>query len=262
MSLPLWKNLQRDQNDDRTIDDVINDKIDDHNDSTNAHLGSSGSGDRSLESHKTDDVLDHPAGSVVADKLTSQENVIRLNGQSTVPFSLEQGSIDLHSYGYRIKYNTSQLNGTNNKTGMPFWFPGMKTGVPAMLQFYMTTAGMRYDMNFAIAVGTLYPSEFNGFGVHVNKHDVTFFSDKAYTRYTSSSYDASGGTAHQMRMVYDPPNKQFLCYIDGDLKEKLDEGAGSYTDEGQFLNIYLDSNRNHNEATNFYDVLVAQGFHS
>lgn len=63
--MPPWYNLPKTADDNTTIDAEIDAKIATHNADSQAHLAE----DESLESHRTNPVVDHPAESVVNDKL-------------------------------------------------------------------------------------------------------------------------------------------------------------------------------------------------
>lgn len=65
MTLPLWGQLEKSSIDDETIEEAVERIIAEHNDDPEAHVQAGGS----LEAHKADDVIDHPAESVLADKL-------------------------------------------------------------------------------------------------------------------------------------------------------------------------------------------------
>lgn len=69
MSLPLWGELQKSQDNPETIEEAIIRLIGVHNDDPTSHLGEG----RSLEAHKTEGVIDHPAGSLLADKRSEKE---------------------------------------------------------------------------------------------------------------------------------------------------------------------------------------------
>ena len=66
MSIPLWGNLEKSQDDKNTIDEAIASAIAAHEADPTAHLGDN----ESLQNHKHNEIIDHPAGSVVIDKLS------------------------------------------------------------------------------------------------------------------------------------------------------------------------------------------------
>jgi hypothetical protein len=65
MTLPIWGGLEKAQDDATTIDEAIATAIAEHDDNTEAHLSSG----QSLQTHRSDVILDARAGSVVRDKL-------------------------------------------------------------------------------------------------------------------------------------------------------------------------------------------------
>ena len=64
MTLPLWGSLEKAQDDAQTIEQAIDAAIIEHENDPTAHLGAG----ESLEMHKSEPVIDHPAQSIVADK--------------------------------------------------------------------------------------------------------------------------------------------------------------------------------------------------
>lgn len=65
MGLPIWGDLDRAVNDATKIDEAIATAIAAHNSDSESHLGA----DESLETHRGSDIIDHPAESVVNDKI-------------------------------------------------------------------------------------------------------------------------------------------------------------------------------------------------
>ena len=61
----VWEDLPKSQADDTTIDEAISDALDVHNADSEAHMAALGS----LELHRENEVIDHPAESVPNDKL-------------------------------------------------------------------------------------------------------------------------------------------------------------------------------------------------
>lgn len=63
--MPPWQDLPKTQTDDEKIEEAIARYIQDHNDDPTAHVMEN----QSLEAHRTDEVVDHPAESIVNDKV-------------------------------------------------------------------------------------------------------------------------------------------------------------------------------------------------
>ena len=73
MADPVWGLLQKAQDDPETIEEAIVRLITAHEADAGAHTGAG----ESLETHKAQDIIDHKAGSVLADKDTMTEFVIK-----------------------------------------------------------------------------------------------------------------------------------------------------------------------------------------
>ncbi len=65
MGIQSWGSLQKSTEDDETIEQAIARLIAEHESDSESHLGVG----ESLEAHKTANVIDHPADSVVSDKI-------------------------------------------------------------------------------------------------------------------------------------------------------------------------------------------------
>ncbi len=65
MSVEVWQNLPKAQDDDETIEQAIDRKINAHLADVNAHLGDN----ESLQSHRASEIIDHLAQSIVNDKI-------------------------------------------------------------------------------------------------------------------------------------------------------------------------------------------------
>ena len=86
MAVTLWGLLKKSTTDSETIEDAVGRLIAEHEADPTAHLGTG----ESLAAHKSAEVIDHPAESVLADKLNSLETVI--NGPWPPVASLLPGS--------------------------------------------------------------------------------------------------------------------------------------------------------------------------
>jgi len=81
MSTVTWGELPKSQIDNQKISEAIADAIDSHNDDSAAHQSSG----QSLKSHKAESVIDHPAGSVIEDKV--KDNVVSVPKQKWDQFT-------------------------------------------------------------------------------------------------------------------------------------------------------------------------------
>lgn len=74
----VWGLLAKSQTDDTTIDEAVDAKIAVHEADPDSHLGES----ESLQSHKASAIIDHLAGSILADKMTNTDFVIQTSFDS------------------------------------------------------------------------------------------------------------------------------------------------------------------------------------
>lgn len=69
MSVETWGEMPKSQDDNQTVEERIAELIAAHNDDPESHLGDTGS----LHSHKTSEIIDHEAKSIINDKILSGE---------------------------------------------------------------------------------------------------------------------------------------------------------------------------------------------
>lgn len=117
MALPLWGQLEKDTDDPETIEEAIARLISDHEEDPEAHLGEG----ESLEQHKSEDVIDHPAGSVLADKKTASEFVYDLGAGQGDLFTAD-GIVT--TTGLRLAELETEEEGTQQSTISALAFPG------------------------------------------------------------------------------------------------------------------------------------------
>jgi hypothetical protein len=72
MTIETWGMMAKSQIDPTKIEERMTEMITEHNEDPEAHLGAG----KSLETHKSNEVLDHPQSSVVADKVSTGQNLI------------------------------------------------------------------------------------------------------------------------------------------------------------------------------------------
>lgn len=87
MTLPLWGQLQYSQEKSETIEQAIARMISEHEADPEAHLGIG----ESLEMHKKEEVIDHPAGSILPDKWSFADYDFDTNFESLSGFTISSG---------------------------------------------------------------------------------------------------------------------------------------------------------------------------
>jgi len=91
MSLPNWFGLSKTATDPQTIGEAIAAAIDDHNADSAAHMST----DEAIENHRDNEVIDHPAESVVNDKIeaNARQYVAIVDPAATENFDTIQAAI-------------------------------------------------------------------------------------------------------------------------------------------------------------------------
>jgi hypothetical protein len=104
-TVSVWGMLQKSGVDDETIEEAINRLIAVHEADATAHLGTG----ESLEAHKSADVIDHPAGSVLADKKAMTEFDFNTYFETLEPWNKEGNVTNILWPGITLSYTTEDL---------------------------------------------------------------------------------------------------------------------------------------------------------
>lgn len=158
MVLPFWGQLEKAQDDDTTLESYIASEISDHNDDPDAHLASGGS----LESHKTEGVIDHPPRSVLDDKFAWDRNFLdldfrTLDGLGTVGTVEQNGADSLYLHSANSS-TPAQVIGSSSDMDPDSKFAFSQH--PRLLGSFMRATNNNAYMEF----GMLETDEGNGFG--------------------------------------------------------------------------------------------------
>src|SRR5574343_697483 len=85
---PVWGLLGKAQDNPQTIEERIAEMISQHEEDPEAHMGAG----ESIENHRINEVVDHPAFSVFTDKLAYDRNVFESNFQTLSGFDVSSGA--------------------------------------------------------------------------------------------------------------------------------------------------------------------------
>jgi len=108
MAIQNWGALQKSADDDETIEQAIDRLIAVHEGDSTAHLGDG----ESLQAHKNEDVIDHPAFSVLDDKMAFDRNSVDLEMNSLTPFNAT-GGIEINGIKTWYIYSSSSSSPQN-----------------------------------------------------------------------------------------------------------------------------------------------------
>jgi hypothetical protein len=249
MGVQNWGALQKSADDDETIEEAINRLIAVHEGDSNSHLGVG----ESLEAHKSADVIDHPALSVVADKITKSNVILDTNFDS----------LDL--FGTSGTVNVSTLDGV---------FLGVADGGSASSylliesQYFgklidkdkdmywetsaIFTEGVSVNGSFGLVGG--YANTSNGWGFQVRQGVLW-----AYSGYASGHDDlildtVDIYTAHNYSAKYDHTLQKIHFYIDGVFVCTLNSTGSSnwYSDSTKIATISRVSTNDENLVLKYF----------
>ena len=225
MTLPLWGLLQKSQDDTSTIDEAIAAAIVEHEADPTAHLGEG----ESLQAHKSEDVIDHPPLSVVADKYAPGSvslDAIAMYGREYIQIFME--SLDRWNFsggfGDDLGSVYLQTGSTINTTqwGYPVsaLFPDWDKA-----QLFQTRMWWPSQTNCTVYLvcGPIDPgdSEAQGYGfkiVNGTLYALHIKSDgSSPTEYTTEITGVSFASSHIYRCAYYPTEK-IEFYVDGVLE--------------------------------------------
>lgn len=211
MSIPLWGQLQKAQDDSETIEEAIARMILEHEEDPEAHLGEG----ESLEMHKTEDTVDHPRGSILPDKITFQDSIFDTTFESIAGFTKSAHFATSSWPGATADYYT----GGNT----PEYLRANLTG---LLQTGTITKRLQFDTYFYIDGGTN-PHTFN-VGISnsaMTQFDIGFrvtnYALVGFARWSSSEHVTStlatltAGAFNFVRVYYDVDGGVIYFYLNG-----------------------------------------------
>lgn len=235
MALPLWGQLEKSADDNETIEEAIDRIVAEHNADTEAHLGSG----ESLEAHKTEDIIDHPAGSVLSDKQTMTEISISTIFESLDSWSVggEVDNTDLPGLQFYVEsgfvdesYISSQPQNPKNFRDDSFdmlfqiqaHFDLGASGYNANFGFFSDNSTTPTGFGFVVIDGALYGYVKNGSGSDITSEiSLTLTDDHVY------------------RVFLDSVQSKVYFFVDGSQVGVLDVPSGGWLDDGG-PNIWVD----------------------
>lgn len=226
MTLPLWGQLEKAQDDDQTIVEAIAEMIAEHEADPEAHLGSG----ESLEQHKTEGVIDHPAGSVLADKQTASETLFNL-GPGTGGVLTRSGVSSIT--GLRFLSLETEEDGTQTSQGIVLAFPGYNpfantrdSLVEIMVYFDLSGENIQ-DIWFGITNNTT-PGN-TGYGFKWDGTQVRGFARFGSTTYYTSALSVATRTLGIFRAQFVTSQNTVYFFYNGEQVGTLTHGSDDLT---------------------------------
>lgn len=224
MSDPIvWGMLPKAQDDATTIDDAIAQAIADHLDDPQAHIESG----QSLETHRANDVIDHPAGSVLADKASVTEWILNTVFETLDAWNIVGDVTNGDVAGAQL-YVEHGVTGTSKIYARP----------QTPVNFFNSASYMLYQIYARFDLSnTSYNAYFGYLTSHVSTNDGFGFQVRAGALYahvrcgtTTSETLLTGVTlsdAHIYRAQYSPAENHVVFYIDGVIIATINRPTGT-----------------------------------
>lgn len=211
MTLPVWGQQQKAQDNNQTIDQAIAAAIAVHEADDTAHLGTG----ESLEAHKTESVIDHPVGCLLPDKISFSDLSFDTTFEAITGFTTV-GNVSNSSWPGAI---LSVDDGGTETSSIKANALGILTGSTLTYNvlfdyyFYADTVGTTAIVNFGIvnnAMTTWYV------GFRLTGGNVIGFARWGGTEYTTGTLATpSAGSLVFVRVYYDYVADTIYFYVDG-----------------------------------------------
>lgn len=223
MAEPLWGNLQKAQDDPETIEEAIERLILAHEEDPTAHLGDG----ESLQAHKSEEVIDHPAGSLVPDKQSLVDVSYRPLFESLDAFS-QDGTYVANTPNGAVLGSAGVSNTAYNELWAPLNTSGFVAGwaTDCLLQFsWYASTFSNTVMYMLMGLGPNQADEFR-FGIkisggvvsaHVGYYDEAF----DYQEINSTITGVSAATQYVWRIHLDPVAENIYWYLNGTLVKTI-----------------------------------------
>ena len=243
MADPVWGQLAKAQDDDETIEEAIVRLIGTHESDSGAHTGSG----ESLETHKTQEAVDHPAGSILADKDTMTEFVIKDDLKSLDGWS-KVGDItnnDWPGVALYVEYGATNESSMYVQSTVPSSF--FNTGFDMMFQVVakFDLSNDKYEAWLGMAIDDILPSD--GFGFIFEDGETKAVFAIGSTRVFSSAITNDETKEHVYRCQFETLTGNAYFYIDGTLVATLSKPTGTGNlDVGGSMGIKVDETEDGN----------------
>lgn len=227
MSEYTWGDLPKDQVNAQLITEYVTQAILDHEANPDAHLGAG----QSLAEHRENPIIDHPAQSVVPDKLFGGDLVIKtlfdtLDNWNVIGDSYVDGWNGLNlpvEYGTT---NTSKISGSMFANGEIFL---------AVSDIYFETQGIWSGSNSHVNAWfgflSTYTTANNGFGFQVRNGVLYAQINFHTTTHEQSLGSVDIGQSHFYSAKYVYADQKVYFYVDAVLVATLDANPGVYWDD-------------------------------
>lgn len=222
MGLPVWGSLEKATDDSQTIDEAIAAAILAHEEDPTAHLGEG----ESLSEHKTEGVIDHPIGSVLADKFTKQEFVLQIPFESLDLYAKSGSGVTANLGGFKL--DTGSTINTERYLAAPAQYSNQYyySDRPFTMQFFAAFS-VATDQTAYLGgggQGIVNDPPFLGFKVVNNTVYAceVQWGEEEFTEYTTELTGVAPNAWHVYRVQLEPLENTAYFYVDGTLVAEME----------------------------------------
>jgi hypothetical protein len=253
----VWGNLAKAQDDAETIEEAIERIVAEHNAEPTAHTAEG----EAIDVHRKNEVVDHPAGSVLADKASFTEIVAKTQFESIDGwgnngfYTLGFPGINLYAiYGDNVRsYLASQQDGLNSWALFSREF---------LYQESANVAGFDSDtkLMWGLIPGSYSPSTYytgvgvywyiSGGNLYARVKSSTTTSDELITGVTLT-------TPHTYRTHYVPTDGNVYWYIDGELVATIAVPSGSFNSAWFYMHFLEETGTGYESYAYFYELMLS-----
>lgn len=235
----VWGLMPKNQDDAEKIEEAINRIVAEHNADPTAHLGAG----QSIEVHREQSVIDHKAGSVLADKWTFSELEFSTYFETLTPFytvgdvypQFPGALMEPTGTGYSNRAEL-QIDGESAQLGLDF---SKEQLFQTVFSADMLNSGEIYAGLFSESVSTIK----KGFGFQIIAGVFKFFaSNEAVDTFNYLQFEQFEPlTTYIIRMHYSPVDGKILCYVDGELIGELEWPSDTWQGDAVIRFIAIDT---------------------
>jgi hypothetical protein len=230
MSTDVWGLLPKSQDDDETIEEAINRLISAHEADPEAHTGEN----EAIAVHRENDIIDHLAGSVKADKLTMTEYELFDSFASVDAWTAVLGTIQNVGYALQVNKVAGGAYVAQAFASIPFYNAANFGTKEMVLQFLAQPFASSGTKFFVFAVGSYWNNPTDGFGIKIEFDGITLYVDKGGNRSFGTKFSGTFTDWHLYRVHIVPIEGVIRLFADGQQCDEIsipdDESIGEDVD--------------------------------
>jgi hypothetical protein len=253
----VWGTLPKAQDNPQTIEEAIASAISAHEADPEAHMGSG----ESIDVHRTNDTLDHPAGSVVNDKLTKRE-LRYITSFDSLDAWFTHGSVgpsDLFGVELSTEYGATDLSYLMRGPVSPP--PWMTTGIDYLFAttLYVDAGTNHYTLSFGLGYhrsGATLRSD-DGMGFKIVNGDLKATYSVLNTNHVTDIDDVDMSKPHNFSVQYFAEANEMTWFVDQVAVLTLSPDLSDW-DNDAYVSVDLEATGAGSVVTDVYDMLVSR----